>query len=77
MFEGHPHASKLFFFLFLIASNVSLVILSEMKDFCKYLVPSQEKQLKRFGDVPDKVVIQQMQESSVKIKSSAGYYYQV
>ena len=48
-----------------------------MKDFCKYLMPSQEKQLKRFGDVPDRVVIQQMQESSVKIKSSAGYYYQV
>ena len=40
-------------------------------------MPSQEKQLKRFGDVPDRVVIQQMQESSVKIKSSSGYYYQV
>ena len=36
-------------------------------------MPSQEKQLKRFGDVPDRVVIQQMQESSVKIKSSAGW----
>ena len=36
-------------------------------------MPSQEKQLKRFGNVPDRVVIQQMQESSVKIKSSAGW----